>query len=410
MEQKMEFKDYLFSSHGADLGFSYVLPKNVRVILPCLRDSVSADVETDSKLWSAFITNPDLELNYLNNIMINIENPDKKYCVFSGNLIDGKNNIIPNLFIAPEEDSFKTGLIHAPLKLKRAFLTDYYSKTDDRQYLSGEVVDLDMNEFKRKLDDPLNNIGKERGFMRYFLNPGKIDAMGSRNLNFVVLNDPETYKSFDYFQREIYDKKGKQKLGSIVYEDSIIRDKDFRKPDDLTFDKEFLNKSDVTYDTIYFKDISNLEDKRRNSVVTEINRLKNSIEIRNNGYFISDIIRHICNQEENMGKFITITFSVCRVCQLFDKNLVQLRGSEKKIKKLVSDVKKGTFTNRLEFKEYREKFLVKDIESFQQSLQENYQILPEPDAETVENNNNVYNLMGGNIKKSENNKYKINYD
>ena len=112
MEQKMEFKDYLFSSHGADLGFSYVLPKNVRVILPCLRDSVSADVETDSKLWSAFITNPDLELNYLNNIMINIENPDKKYCVFSGNLIDGKNNIIPNLFIAPEEeDLILPGLI-----------------------------------------------------------------------------------------------------------------------------------------------------------------------------------------------------------------------------------------------------------------------------------------------------------
>ena len=217
MEQNMEFKDYLFSSHGADLGFSYVLPKNVRVILPCLRGRVSADDVTDSKLWSSFIEEPDLELNYLNDIIIDIDDPDKKYCVFSGNLTTDKSNIIPNLFLSPEKDNFKSGLIHAPFKLKRAFLKDYYSKTDNRQYLSGEVVDLDMNELKRKLDDPIPNLG-DRGFMRYFLNPGSLNNMEFRNLNFIMLNDPNTYKSFEYFQREIYDKKGISKFDSIAFD------------------------------------------------------------------------------------------------------------------------------------------------------------------------------------------------
>jgi len=50
----LEFKDYLFSSHGTDYGYSYVLPKNVRVVLPCTRTVVSADDYVDSKLWSSF--------------------------------------------------------------------------------------------------------------------------------------------------------------------------------------------------------------------------------------------------------------------------------------------------------------------------------------------------------------------
>ena len=98
---------------------------------------------------------------------------------------------------------------------------------------------------------------------------------------------------------------------------------------------------------------------------------------------------------------------MCRSCKLFDPNYVRLYGSDVPIQ---AQVKTGTFTNRLEFEEYRNDFLLADIQSYQESLQEDNTVLPEPNAEIVFNYNSFLNLMGGNIKKSENNKYKINYD
>ena len=388
----MEFNDYLFSSHGVDLGFSYVLPKNVRVILPCMRTSVSANDETDSKLWSSFIDKPDLDLTYLDNILINNLDPNRKYCVFSGNLTANKMNIIPNLFLSPEENNFKTGFIKAPLNLKRAFLKDYYSKTDNKQYLSGEIVDLDMMELKRKLDNPDSNFA-DKGFMRYFINPGRLNNMEFKDLNFIILNDPNNYKSFDYFQRSIYPD---QKFNNLNYEIPIDKNDKFRKPDDQKFDKE-INQKYVTYDTIYFKDIKEIPLDKKGFVIQEIDNLKNIIKRKNNGYFISDVIRHVCNQDENKDKFITITFSVCRKCALF---LGRSNNSY-----YVSAIKKGTWTSAVDFVRYRQDYLQDDINSYLDSL-DNYNRRNNLNYDQTSYQNSL-NLLGG---KSNDQKYKVDYN
>ena len=378
----LEFKDYLFSSHGTDYGYSYVLPKNVRVVLPCTRTVVSADDYVDSKLWSSFMDKTDLELNYLNDILIDTLGVGHKYCVFSGNLPIKKNNIIPDIYLTNESVNFRSGLFKAPLNFKRVFLKDYFSRTDEKQYLSGDIENINMDEFKRQLVEHDGSI-PPKGFLRYFLTPGEINQTEYQYLDFVLINDKDKFKSFDYFHRSIYPNKD---FSLFKYEKKIDDTDLFRIPNksqifDIKMSKEDKEGKGVSYDEHYLKknQIHKLTKPQTDDV---LDKMESYIIDDTRGFFISDIIRHLCNLEENKNKFITITFSVCR-----SSNFLPIRDLTPWVK---ASFMKGTYTEKVRLEEYRSDYLKDDIDEYQKSLEEYHS------AE--------YSMSAGGNKK-----YKINY-
>lgn len=382
----LEFKDYLFSSHGTDLGYSYVLPKNVRVVLPCTRTCVSADDYVDSKLWSSFMDKTDLELNYLNDILIDALGVGHKYCVFSGNLSIEKNNIIPDIYLTKESFNFRSGLFKTPLNFKRVFLKDYFSRTDRKQYLSGDIENINMDEFKRQLIEHDGSI-PPRGFLRYFLTPGKINETEYKYLDFVLINDKDKFKSVDYFHRSIYPDRD---FSLLKHEKKIDETDLFRIPNksdifDIKMSKDSLEEGKVvSYDEHYLRknQVHTLSEPQTAAV---LDRMESYIIYNTEGFFISDIIRHLCNLEENKNKFITITFSVCRSSDFspIEDFTDWVRAS----------VKKGTYTSKINLEKYRSEYLKEDIDEYLKSLEKSV------DSHSAEDSM----IAGGNKK------YKINY-
>lgn len=147
---------YLFSSHGGHVPVTkkkaevITLPENVVVIMNCRSKNMTATKELDSAVWS-FVTNAKLHLamgrnrfrlpdfvKYLEALMnlpnsrakVNNkgkeENLENLFCIFTEKC--------PNLLLEYEKETFRTGLMKAPIKI-----TYKNRATEENKVLTSEL-------------------------------------------------------------------------------------------------------------------------------------------------------------------------------------------------------------------------------------------------------------------------------
>lgn len=265
-------KSYLLSFHGTDIGLSYNLPQNVRVILYCLPGKeVSAVDINEIRTWKVATTSTrDAHGKYLAALKIYWDNKKYplQYCVFSGNLKKQQLHKIPDLLLDTEFNDFKTGLFQLPVRFQRVFLKDHYSITDKRYYQPGEVSAINVKKLHKQLkllDAKLNRNDEiyDKSFMAYLLKPGQLNKKKYSTLNFVVVPNSKYYSSYSK----------------------------------LKTDTSKITRPSIANST-------NAKDKQ---VVKNIIKQEKGKE---KGLYLSDVIQHA--KKENPGKFITIIAAVCR--------------------------------------------------------------------------------------------------
>ena len=191
----------------------------------------------------------------------------------------------------------------------------------------------------------------------------------------------------DYFHRSIYPDKD---FSLLKHEKKIDETNLFRIPNkseifDIKMSKDSWREGEeVSYDEHYLKknQVHTLTKKQTDDVLDE---MQHYISNYSQGFFISDVIRHLCNLEENKNKFITITFAVCRSCDF---------SSIRSFKPFVqASIKKGTYTTQVNLENYKINYLKNDIDEYLKSLEESVESHSAEDSQSA----------GGNKR------YKVNY-
>lgn len=267
---------YLVSFHGMDIGKIYNLPRNVRVYMYCYPDkAITANFENEARTWEiATSQNIDREGKFMTKLKIYDDDLDKKvpYCVFSGNLKENDLNRVPDLYFEDEEGDFKTGLYHLPCKFKRVFIKNHFSSVDKKSYNPGDIEELNSSILNKKLKELANSKGEATGFLKYFLEPSSLNRKKYSDLSFVVVPDSTTYESYS----DLLKKTPR----------SQIKNTKLRKPDE-------------TYDI-------SVPNTQVPSEIKTVMRIQKEIK----GFYLSDLIRYLCNKHPTA--YITIVISACR--------------------------------------------------------------------------------------------------
>lgn len=283
----MSFQNYLLSFHGADIGKIYNLPKNVRVYMYCFPNKpITANHANEARTWQiATQDHYDPRGRFMTRLKVYDDELDTKvpYCVFSGNLMEDDLNRVPDLCFEDEEGDFRTGLYHLPARFRRVFVKNCRSR--GRSYNPGDIEELDsrvLNQTFKKVADTSSVDESATGFARYFLEPGTLEKKKYKDLTFVVIPHSDTYQSYLDLAHRV--------RGAV-----ITRNKKSRAPTH-------------EYDT----SVPNTKDKMDSR---EVKRL----EKETGGVFLSDIVRHLCNQHPH--DFITIIVSACRCFNYMPKGV-----------------------------------------------------------------------------------------
>ena len=179
-------RDYLLSFHGTDIGLTYELPPNVRVLMYCLPGkAVSACDANEARTW-AVATDPHLDAagSYLRGLRV-FWDEDRKplpYCVFSGNLRDQGLHRLPDVMLDTEFNDFKTGLFQLPARFDKVMLKDQHGATPEEHHQPGDVVRISSKRMHRALRRHTRAHAEldDDSFLHNFIRPG---ALGDRPLN-----------------------------------------------------------------------------------------------------------------------------------------------------------------------------------------------------------------------------------
>jgi hypothetical protein len=190
--------DFLLQLHGNDIGKSYCLPRNVRVIMEC---SPGSDIylEKTPEYMMNMINNMNATNDNSDSLIINmlktLHNPYKgnkkikqtftnkinNYCIFSGNT---DKNIIPDIILSNDKKYiFKNGLFELPLKptLKKLDKTEMiFNKIIDpidKELFEITLCDLEIdimdakNEFKKEYKIKISHLKEIELYIRQLIDP-----------------------------------------------------------------------------------------------------------------------------------------------------------------------------------------------------------------------------------------------
>lgn len=290
----MKHEHYLMSFHGLDIGLTYALPKNVRVFMYCYPGKpIDATECNESLTWYVATMNDyDDDAKYLKQLRLTIG--DDKYqqlCAFSGNLCKEKMNMVPDLYLEDERSDFRTGLYHLPARFDRVFIRDKYSSVDNTFYKAGQRSKLDIQLMHQKLKPYIKKNAElpNQGFYTYFINPGSMDKIKYKDLDFVIVPQPRYFFSyFDLCKRTGKPFEHTKGIPQYIVKKSPvkIRNRKQRGSQPL-FDHSSPNSNNA-------KHIQTIQ----------------TIQQKLPGVYLSDVIRLLCNKHPT--SHITITVSACR--------------------------------------------------------------------------------------------------
>ena len=196
---RVKSTDFYISSHGsAAPNETFTLPSNVRVVMLCSDESMTACEENELRLFRTISNDFGSNLEKLIKIY-NTSAPshvaagEHELCVFSPNfnmkhisdlmgsrpIIDKSNvmavqsNLFPNmdkcpdLLLSDEKKTFRTGVYNVPAKFNRVYVSDYVSSTTGDLKSAGMIEPLDLTglesrniEAKILGSKPLNRLEK----------------------------------------------------------------------------------------------------------------------------------------------------------------------------------------------------------------------------------------------------------
>lgn len=291
---------YLLCFHGMDVGLVYNLPRKVRVFMYGFPGKAmeATDCNEATTWYMATNSKYDEDGKFMEDLRLTIgDKRYEQYCVFSGDLTSADANRVPDLFFEDEARIFRTGLFELPARFKRVFLKESYSSVDKRFYKPGDQRKLNVQTLHEALE-PITKKGAKfpkKGFVTYFLEPGKIGNRRLKSLNFVLVPQPKYYHSY----LDLCRSAGKVIPGSYVSTKSQRKRKQKKGIPKLSGHR-VPSRSKYKYDT----SIPNTKNTREAKIVQTIVQ-------ENQGLYLSDVVRFLCDRHPE-GQ-ITLVVSACRV-------------------------------------------------------------------------------------------------
>ncbi len=275
----MSRNDYYASCHGITIG-SFNLPYNVRVVMLCAENVMTACSSNELKIYSC-ITSPfgeqleNLNINY-NSTDIRDRPPEEyKLCVYSPNFnanylvekgilldkfIDTFNNSkhishqCPDLKLSAELIRFRSGVYNVPIQYNRIYVNDHISSRTGELIKAGTIEPINTTElFARSYEDKirgnkaLNRLETAivRPLPSYHSSSHGLSAIRDANdfissnsdsvmksikntlsLNSVVVPDPSRYSPLKFFRETIPG-------ANEWYLSSIVNDLSEKHPNEL---------------------------------------------------------------------------------------------------------------------------------------------------------------------------------
>ena len=200
-------------------------------------------------------------------------------------------NRVPDLYLEDERSDFRTGLYHLPARFERVFIRDKFSSVDNRFFKAGEKSKIDSTILHQKLKPFTRKNAQlpDKGFLNYFINPGELDNMKYKNLDFVIVPRPRFYYSY----YDLCKKTGRPFDTTPGIPQDIVKK---TKPVSL---KNKTIRGNNIHDT-----------SKPNSNNEKDIKIIKSIRQNYAGIYLSDVVRLLCNKHPT--EHITIIVSACR--------------------------------------------------------------------------------------------------
>jgi hypothetical protein len=267
--------DFYISAHGGKAtSDTFILPPNVRVIMLCSDNPMTACEQNELKIFETILNDfgsnlENLITTYNTDIPSHIDKKEYQLCIFSPNFNmkhiqslsiikdtrftlqhDLHYEIIqktlfrdmdkcPDLLLTSEGIKFRTGVYNVPARFNRVYVSDYVSSSTGILKHAGLIEPIDIADLKKRyLSDKIRGVRTLNRLEKlivqpfptyipkyhikdkaYFKQEGEIETkINSEYLSYVmtinsiVVPDNDTYKSLEYYKNG-----GKILLSEIVY-------------------------------------------------------------------------------------------------------------------------------------------------------------------------------------------------